>query len=83
MTLITCTPLGVNTHRILVTGERIPTPQDAVAGERPDIPRFPWWAIALALGIALDGLYVWRAGYPAKSAKSASSATSTESAGVA
>lgn len=67
MTLVTCTPLGVNTHRILVTGERIPTPDDTVAGERPDVPKFPWWAVALAAGIVLDGLYVWRAGYPARS----------------
>lgn len=51
-TLITCTPLGVNSHRILVTGMRVePTSSDAIdAGNRgPDIPRFPWW---LPLGIA-------------------------------
>ena len=71
MTLVTCTPLGVNTHRILVTGERIPTPDDAVAGERPDVPRFPWWAVALGAGVVLDGLYVWRAGYPARPAAGA------------
>lgn len=50
MTLVTCTPLGLNTHRYLVTGERIlPTPaQDmAAAGQTPDIPGFPWWAVAL------------------------------------
>lgn len=52
VTLVTCTPLGINTHRYLVTGERIlPTPASdiAVAGERPSIPGFPWW-ILLAAG---------------------------------
>ena len=71
MTLVTCTPLGVNTHRILVTGERIPTPDDDVAGERPDVPRFPWWALALGAGVVLDGIYVWRAGCPARPAAGA------------
>lgn len=50
VTLVTCTPLGINTHRYLVTGERIlPTPASdiAAAGERPDVPGFPWWAVAL------------------------------------
>ena len=57
-TLITCTPLGINTHRILVTGERItPTPQadlDA-AGAEPTVPGFPWWLVGAAasvLGVA-------------------------------
>lgn len=27
VTLITCTPYGINTHRLLVTGHRIPTPK--------------------------------------------------------
>lgn len=45
-TLVTCTPLGINTHRILVTGERIiPTPaSDVRNANRPsDLPKFPWW----------------------------------------
>ena len=70
VTLVTCTPLGINTHRILVTGERIPTPdQDTAPGERPDVPRFPWWAVALGIGVVLDAIYVWRAGYPPKARK--------------
>ena len=28
VTLYTCTPYGVNTHRLLVRGHRIPTPED-------------------------------------------------------
>ena len=50
VSLVTCTPLGINTHRILVTGERItPTPIEDVeaAGKAPDIPGFPGWAVIL------------------------------------
>lgn len=72
VSLITCTPLGINTHRILVTGERItPTPIEDIekAGAIPDVPGFPWWAVIIPSGIALAGIYVWRAGYPAKPRK--------------
>jgi sortase A len=67
VTLVTCTPLGINSQRILVTGERItPTPQEDLdaAGSVPDIPGFPWWAAGLAAGVVLVGVFVWRAGYP-------------------
>lgn len=56
ITLVTCTPLGINTHRYLVTGTRVtPTPVEDVAraGQRPEIPGFPWWA--LGLGAAVVG----------------------------
>ncbi|WPO88422.1 class C sortase [Herbiconiux sp. KACC 21604] len=67
ITLVTCTPLGVNSHRILVTGERvIPTPQSDLdgAGERPEIPTFPWWALIAAGVLAVASLYVWWSGRP-------------------
>jgi sortase A len=51
VTLVTCTPLGINSHRILVTGERVlPTPVGDVdnAGGPPTIPGFPWWIFVLA-----------------------------------
>ncbi len=67
MTLVTCTPLGVNSHRILVTGERvIPTPEEDIAdaGKRPDIPTFPWWAVIAAGTLLATGLYVWASGRP-------------------
>lgn len=73
VTLVTCTPLGINSQRILVTGERItPTPQEDVdaAGAPPDIPGFPWWAVVLAGGTAVVGVYVWRSGYPPRTRKS-------------
>lgn len=66
MTLVTCTPLGINTQRILITGERVtPTPVediDAMAA-RPDVPGFPWWAVIGGGSVLLAGLWFWRAGY--------------------
>lgn len=59
VTLVTCTPLGVNSHRILVTAERVtPTPVEDVlaAGSPPDIPGFPWWGFWFLLGsVAIVG----------------------------
>lgn len=52
ITLITCTPTGINTHRLLVRGERIPAPaasedsNQTFASATTD-PGFPWWALAL------------------------------------
>lgn len=71
MTLVTCTPLGVNSHRILVTGERvIPTPEKDIedAGERPDIPTFPWWTLIAGAALVLAAGYVWVSGRPARPA---------------
>lgn len=66
VTLVTCTPLGINSHRILVTGERIlPTPEEdrAAALKSSELPRFPWWAL-LSIGTVLATIgFVWRAGY--------------------
>ena len=67
-TLTTCTPYGVNSHRLLVRGHRIPTPPDAptvadMAQEVAD-PTGPWvWLTALAvlaLAVVLAALYRWR-----------------------
>lgn len=69
VTLVTCTPLGINTHRYLVTGRRVnPTPeQDVAAALDPlDIPGFPWWAVILPAGLIGGGIFMWRAGYPPK-----------------
>ena len=61
-TLVTCTPLGINTQRILVTGERVsPTPpEDAESiGASPDVPGFPW--ALLLLGVGTLGVWGWYA----------------------
>lgn len=66
MTLITCTPLGVNTHRILITGERVdPTPKSELdgVGLHPEVPGFPWWLVGYVAGLAAIGVWVWRSGY--------------------
>ena len=72
VTLITCTPLGINTQRILVTGERvIPTPaaDKADRGKKPDVPRFPWWIVACFGSLCVVGGYIWWAGLPIKKKK--------------
>ncbi|WP_159699295.1 class C sortase [Arthrobacter sp. 18067] len=50
VTLITCTPKGVNSHRLLVRGHRIEAPADdgsqSFASQSLD-PGFPWWAMGL------------------------------------
>ena len=71
-TLVTCTPLGINTQRILVIGERvIPTPPDALedAQNPPDIPGFPWWAVIRGGAAVAAGGYIWFAGRPVKPRK--------------
>lgn len=58
VSLVTCTPLGINSHRIIVTGERIPTPAvEEAALEMPDISGPPWWAVGLALGWGFAAAY--------------------------
>lgn len=61
LTLITCTPIGVNSHRLVVTAERIYPPEDQGAEEYPmdtekAPPGFPWWAVII-LG-ATGGMYL-------------------------
>jgi sortase A len=53
VTLITCTPIGVNSHRLLVQAERIEAPpgeddQTVMSGSAG----FPWWAIIFVAGSA-------------------------------
>lgn len=67
VTLITCTPLGINTQRILVTGERVvPTPaaDKSLLGKKPDVPRFPWWIVGSIASLSVVGGYIYWAGLP-------------------
>ncbi len=56
VTLITCTPIGINTHRLLVRGTRIPAPPEQaeagfwVPGDGV-VAGFPWWAVGLGAGV--------------------------------
>lgn len=50
VTLVTCTPIGVNSHRLLVRGVRVPTPASSgTASSRPSIrlpgAGLPWWIL--------------------------------------
>ncbi len=53
VTLFTCTPIGVNSHRYLVHGVRVPGPAGAgdlaIAGDGLTAG-FPWWALIFAGG---------------------------------
>lgn len=61
LVLITCTPYGVNTHRLLVTAERVPY-DEKVDGGLLDVQATPWriW-MAASLGIVSVALciYLW------------------------
>lgn len=59
LSLITCTPLGINSHRIIVTAERIPNPSsDDPALTMPALPEAPWWAPVL--GAVWGGAALYR-----------------------
>lgn len=59
LSLVTCTPIGINSHRILVTAERVvPTPPDA--GKEVDAVGFPWWALGVLLTLAAAVVYLVR-----------------------
>lgn len=53
VTLFTCTPIGLNSHRFLVHGVRVPAPPGAgdvaLAGDGLTAG-FPWWALAFVGG---------------------------------
>lgn len=57
VTLVTCTPRYVNTHRLLVRGVRVPTSESADEGESNHPvgardPGLPWWML-IAFGPAI------------------------------
>lgn len=62
MTLLTCTPYGVNTERLLVRGHRVPYVEEAVADEAPPLGMFSlhtnylFWVI---VGLAVTGIVIF------------------------
>lgn len=51
LTLITCTPYGINTHRLLVTGERVLDIDPIIDQASP--PWQPWMLLAIGLTVAI------------------------------
>ena len=55
VTLITCTPYGVNSHRLLVTGERVPMDPTAAAAEEAKALPAPMqtWMKAISVAVVI------------------------------
>lgn len=47
VSLLTCTPLGINSHRFVATGERVHTKTEAPATMSAPVTKPPWWAAGL------------------------------------
>lgn len=62
VTLYTCTPYGVNTHRLLVRGHRVPTPEEQQSGalEQAAGGTGSWWVAIPLLLILLILIFVIR-----------------------
>lgn len=65
-TLVTCTPYGVNTHRLLVTGHRIPA-REAIskadktdAGKRTSFAAFVLLAAASVAAFLIAAIKIWK-----------------------
>ncbi len=59
LTLVTCTPIGINTHRLLVHAERVDDPGPVALPDAPGVP-FPWWIPVVLAALAAWGLVVFR-----------------------
>ena len=60
LTLITCTPYGVNTHRLLVHAHRVPMdPADEGEFDRNGFAMQWWMWAVLALAALVLGLLAW------------------------
>lgn len=67
VTLVTCTPLGINSQRILVTGERVPGPNPPPeSGADSEGPGLPWAFLAFGGTVVAGGVYLYMTGRRAK-----------------
>ncbi|MDU0479850.1 class C sortase [Staphylococcus chromogenes] len=57
ITLITCTPYGINSDRLLVTAERVPNDHPVSHGAWR--PTLSWWMILVLIVVLLALLIVW------------------------
>nr|WP_306428998.1 class C sortase [Corynebacterium sp. 76QC2CO] len=61
ITLITCTPYGINSHRLLVRGHQVPLEaSDQQVFEQSYAPGMQWWMWALIAAVSLVALaFLW------------------------
>ena len=52
-TLITCTPYSVNSHRLLVTGERVPYTEDMRRSRDNTKTAFPYWIVIVIFTVGI------------------------------
>jgi sortase A len=67
-TLVTCTPYGINSHRMLVRGKRVKNPKEEVV-ILADAVQVRNYFVAIVLGIVLLILYVIIISIPVKKRK--------------
>lgn len=62
LTLVTCTPVGVNSHRLLVQAHRVDddTAPSAVTVGGTAGAGFPWWAVVLGAALVVGTWFVWQ-----------------------
>lgn len=53
VTLVTCTPIGINSHRLIVQAERIDNPVDQPNFSEPAALKFPWWAVGVGIAVII------------------------------
>lgn len=62
LTLITCTPIGVNSHRLLVQAQRVDAPlthTDSVIAGDGITAGFPWWLLIFCVGTGVVGYLIF------------------------
>lgn len=62
VTLVTCTPYGINTHRLLVTGKRVEykkAQHDAIKQELPSARELIFFCLPFLFAAVAIGLYLW------------------------
>lgn len=62
LTLVTCTPVGVNSHRLLVQAHRVDegSASTAVTVGGTAGAGFPWWAVILCVALLASTWFVWQ-----------------------
>lgn len=65
ITLITCTPYGINTHRLLVRGHQVPLePSESGVFDKSHAAGWQWWMYALLAAVFVVGAglgyWMWR-----------------------